>query len=253
MLGLAGLAYGAVVPAVPVAVPAKLEELDTEPQYTFSYDVQDTITGDSKAQFETRTGDVVRGSYSLIDADGARRIVEYTADPVNGFNAVVSRQPIVLASSVAAAAPLAPISPVVPAVAAAAPAPVPAIPESGPDSDVEVVEARSGPVRQKPSRETEAENFQRLRQSQKYQQKQQVQQQQQQEFQGYPRQNPSQQQQFQDEQQSQQLRSQPQRARIPQVTAARLTYPAVSAYTTSFTSPVAFAPVGNLVYTQTFA
>lgn len=31
------------------------------------------------------------GSYSLIEPDGTQRVVEYTADPVNGFNAVVHR------------------------------------------------------------------------------------------------------------------------------------------------------------------
>lgn len=50
--------------------------------------------GDSKSQHETRSGDVVQGSYSLVDPDGTRRVVEYTADPHNGFNAVVHRQPL---------------------------------------------------------------------------------------------------------------------------------------------------------------
>lgn len=56
--------------------------------------LQDALTGDSKSQQETRSGDVVQGSYSLVDPDGLRRIVEYTADPVNGFNAVVHREPL---------------------------------------------------------------------------------------------------------------------------------------------------------------
>lgn len=38
-----------------------------------------------------------------MEPDGTRRIVEYTADPVNGFNAVVHREP--LATKVVAAAP----------------------------------------------------------------------------------------------------------------------------------------------------
>lgn len=151
---MAVFSKGAVVPAIPAVpapvVAAKLEELDAAPQYSFAYDVQDAVTGDSKAQYETRNGDLVQGSYSLIEADGTRRIVEYTADPINGFNAVVSREP---ATAVAAiAAPLVPYAPAIaPAAAAApvlpaAPAPAPAIPASGPDSDVEVVEARSGPL-----------------------------------------------------------------------------------------------------------
>lgn len=80
-------ARSATVPVGAIApgpVLAKLEEFDPAPQYTFAYDVQDTITGDSKAQYETRNGDIVQGSYSLIEADGTRRIVDYTADPING-------------------------------------------------------------------------------------------------------------------------------------------------------------------------
>ncbi|XP_072379951.1 LOW QUALITY PROTEIN: larval cuticle protein A3A-like [Diabrotica undecimpunctata] len=63
------------------------------PQYSFLYEVQDPLTGDSHGQYETREGDVVKGAYALMDSDGTRRLVEYTADPVNGFNAVVSKQP----------------------------------------------------------------------------------------------------------------------------------------------------------------
>ena len=71
----------------------RLEHFNPNPQYSYSYDVQDATTGDSKSQFETRDGDVVRGAYSFIESDGSRRIVEYVADPVNGFNAVVRKQP----------------------------------------------------------------------------------------------------------------------------------------------------------------
>lgn len=52
------------------------------------------MTGDLKNQQETRSGDVVQGQYSLIDADGYRRTVDYTADPIHGFNAVVNREPL---------------------------------------------------------------------------------------------------------------------------------------------------------------
>lgn len=72
------------------------EDYDPNPQYSFSYDIQDGLTGDSKSQQESRDGDVVKGQYSLTEADGSRRTVDYTADPVNGFNAVVSRQPLAL-------------------------------------------------------------------------------------------------------------------------------------------------------------
>lgn len=45
-------------------------DFDPNPQYSFAYDVQDHLTGDSKSQHESRQGDVVHGSYSLVDADG---------------------------------------------------------------------------------------------------------------------------------------------------------------------------------------
>lgn len=180
-LGLTAFARGALVPAVlPAAAPlAKLEEFDAVPQYSFAYDVQDAVTGDSKAQYETRNGDVVRGSYSLIEADGTRRIVEYTADPINGFNAVVSREPVIAAIAAplrpAALAPIAPVAPVAPV------APAPSIPASGPDSDVEVVEARSSGFSTSARREQEIQRqqFQRLQeQQQRQQQEQQLQEQQ---------------------------------------------------------------------------
>ncbi|KAL5291572.1 hypothetical protein ACFFRR_010781 [Megaselia abdita] len=64
------------------------------PQYAFGYDVQDSITGDNKNQFEVRNGDVVRGQYSLNDPDGTRRIVDYAADDLSGFNAIVRKVPL---------------------------------------------------------------------------------------------------------------------------------------------------------------
>lgn len=83
---------GAALPAVPVARLIKPEFADAHPQYAFSYAVQDGLTGDSKGQEEVREGGIVKGSYRLIEPDGTRRIVNYYADPVNGFNAVVHRE-----------------------------------------------------------------------------------------------------------------------------------------------------------------
>lgn len=77
--------------AAPVAA-VKTVEYDANPHYTYAYSVNDALTGDSKSQSESRQGDVVTGQYSLIEADGTRRIVDYTADPVNGFNAVVRKE-----------------------------------------------------------------------------------------------------------------------------------------------------------------
>ncbi|KAJ2950422.1 hypothetical protein O0L34_g8664 [Tuta absoluta] len=117
---LAVASAGVAVPAAPlVAAPlaARLEEFDSFPQYRFGYDVADSLTGDYKTQSEQRDGDLVQGQYSLVESDGTRRIVDYTADSVNGFNAVVRKEPLVAAAPVVA-------EPVIAARYAAAPAPV---------------------------------------------------------------------------------------------------------------------------------
>ncbi|XP_044762464.1 larval cuticle protein A2B-like [Coccinella septempunctata] len=141
---LAAVAVVAKAGVAPVAVagPAVVAKLsddtfDPNPQYSFAYDVQDTLTGDFKNQVESRSGNIVQGQYSLVEPDGTRRIVDYTADPINGFNAVVSKYP--LGAVVAKAAPVvaAPVAakvvapaPAAPVVTAArfAPAPVVAAP-----------------------------------------------------------------------------------------------------------------------------
>lgn len=78
------------------AIPVSLaeSEYDHNPLYSYAYDVQDSITGDFKSQQESRSGDVVKGSYSLLDSDGLHRTVDYSADPINGFNAIVQREPL---------------------------------------------------------------------------------------------------------------------------------------------------------------
>lgn len=63
----------------------------SHPRYAFKYGVSDPNTGDQKSQHEVRDGDVVQGQYSLVEPDGTVRTVDYVADPVNGFNAVVSK------------------------------------------------------------------------------------------------------------------------------------------------------------------
>lgn len=94
-------AYGAA-PVYHAAAPAlvktvspvyKQVEYEAPAKYDFSYSVQDDHTGDIKSQQESRDGDTVHGSYSLLDSDGFQRTVEYTADEQNGFNAVVHREP----------------------------------------------------------------------------------------------------------------------------------------------------------------
>ncbi|CAH1964327.1 unnamed protein product [Acanthoscelides obtectus] len=105
-------AHAAPVYAAPVAKTVVSEEYDPHPEYQYGYDVQDALTGDSKNQFESRSGDVVQGSYSLTEPDGTRRTVDYTADPINGFNAVVRKEPLGAPAIVAKAAPVAYAAPV---------------------------------------------------------------------------------------------------------------------------------------------
>lgn len=97
----------AVAPAY-AKIAAPVDDYDPNPQYSYAYDIQDALTGDSKSQQESRSGDVVQGSYSLVEPDGTRRIVEYTADPHNGFNAVVHKEP--LGGVVKAAVGVAPVA-----------------------------------------------------------------------------------------------------------------------------------------------
>lgn len=105
-----------VAPAAPLVASAPVvaatnTEFDVLPQYQYAYNVQDSLTGDSKAHEETRDGDIVKGSYSLIEPDGSRRTVNYYADPVNGFNAVVQKDvPVAAATVVAAKTVVAPVA-----------------------------------------------------------------------------------------------------------------------------------------------
>ncbi|KAM7354734.1 cuticular protein 23B [Cochliomyia hominivorax] len=62
-------------------------------KYDYSYSVNDVTTGDIKSHSESRDGYYVRGVYSLVDPDGFKRTVTYTVDNVNGFNAIVNREP----------------------------------------------------------------------------------------------------------------------------------------------------------------
>uniref|UniRef100_A0A182U9K5 Uncharacterized protein n=1 Tax=Anopheles melas TaxID=34690 RepID=A0A182U9K5_9DIPT len=72
---VAKVAYAAA-PIAKVAYAAQPEEYDANPQYSFSYGISDALTGDSKSQQESRSGDVVQGSYSVVDPDGTKRTVE---------------------------------------------------------------------------------------------------------------------------------------------------------------------------------
>lgn len=114
-----------------VLAPLPIAQLDPLPQYSYGYDVQDALTGDYKGHQEHRNGDLVTGSYTVVDPDGTRRIVDYAADPLNGFNAVVRREPLVVPAPARLVAP-APVLAPAPAPFAAAPlvAPAPVYPRA---------------------------------------------------------------------------------------------------------------------------
>nr|CAD7424458.1 unnamed protein product [Timema monikensis] len=68
-----------------------LQFRNVNPNYAFDYAVHDPHTGDEKSQWESRDGDAVKGAYSLVEPDGTIRVVEYTADDANGFQASVKK------------------------------------------------------------------------------------------------------------------------------------------------------------------
>ncbi|KAJ8968022.1 hypothetical protein NQ317_005454 [Molorchus minor] len=84
-------AYPAIHAAPAIVKAAPSVDYVAYPKYQFNYGVADGHTGDQKSQTEIRDGDVVKGSYSLVEADGTVRTVTYTADDHSGFNAVVTR------------------------------------------------------------------------------------------------------------------------------------------------------------------
>lgn len=59
--------------------------------YHFAYSVDNQATGDVKQHSETRNGNQVHGSYFVLEPDGGRRLVEYTADE-RGFRPRVQRR-----------------------------------------------------------------------------------------------------------------------------------------------------------------
>lgn len=67
------------------------EDYYAYPKYKFEYGVKDPHTGDHKSQWEVRDGDVVKGEYTVDEADGTTRVVSYTSDKHNGFNAIVKK------------------------------------------------------------------------------------------------------------------------------------------------------------------
>ncbi|CAH0384926.1 unnamed protein product [Bemisia tabaci] len=85
--------YGHAAPAYSApAYHAEPAYPDAHPAYKFAYNVHDPHTYDIKSQEETRDGDYVQGYYSLVEADGSKRIVHYS-DKGHGFEAVVQKEP----------------------------------------------------------------------------------------------------------------------------------------------------------------
>lgn len=72
---------------------AKHVEYDEPAHYEYGYDIADHHTGDYKSHTEKRDGNTVHGRYEVLDPDGFKRIVDYTADDQNGFQATVRREP----------------------------------------------------------------------------------------------------------------------------------------------------------------
>lgn len=72
---------------------------------------------------------ILLGQYSLVEPDGSIRTVDYTADPINGFNAVVTKSgPTVHAQALVPAPHYEPapvVKHVAPAPAVVVPAPAP--------------------------------------------------------------------------------------------------------------------------------
>lgn len=103
-LAVLGVAAAGLVPAY--VADQHNADYYSHPKYSFDYGVQDPHTGDVKSQSEVRDGGFVKGQYSLVEPDGSVRTVDYTADDVNGFNAVVSKSaPTVHAVKQVVAAP----------------------------------------------------------------------------------------------------------------------------------------------------
>lgn len=89
--GLSGSRYRAPQPAH-YSRDTAADDYATPAKYNFAYDVSDAYTGDYKSQTEERDGDYVKGQYTVVEPDGTKRVVDYTADGQHGFNAVVSKE-----------------------------------------------------------------------------------------------------------------------------------------------------------------
>lgn len=83
-----------IIKTVQPTILKKVIAAEAPANYQFQYDINDAQTGDAHSQHETAENGAIRGSYELNDSDGFRRIVDYTADDVHGFQANVRREPL---------------------------------------------------------------------------------------------------------------------------------------------------------------
>lgn len=67
------------------------EHYEHYPKYKFEYGVHDPHTKDHKAAWEHRDGDHTKGGYTLDEADGTHRVVDYHVEGKSGWNAHVKR------------------------------------------------------------------------------------------------------------------------------------------------------------------
>ena len=95
-----------VIKQIVQPVVKKIVEHEEPANYDFEYSVHDDHTGDVKEQHESAKNGAIEGYYTLIDADGFKRIVHYTADDHHGFNAEVRREPVNGHKNVQAVQPL---------------------------------------------------------------------------------------------------------------------------------------------------
>ncbi|XP_058838731.1 cuticle protein 19-like [Topomyia yanbarensis] len=80
----------ALVVCLAIAVSA-YDDHHSHPKYKYEYGVKDSHTHDHKSQWEQRDGDHVKGQYTLDEADGTHRVVDYSSDHHTGFQPHVQR------------------------------------------------------------------------------------------------------------------------------------------------------------------
>ncbi|XP_064116488.1 pupal cuticle protein Edg-84A-like [Macrobrachium nipponense] len=84
---------GLAVSARRLTKEEEAKEMESFDPYNFNVVVNDDENTVYSARQESQDSNgAVQGQYSWIAADGTRYIVTYTADPVNGYNAVTKQE-----------------------------------------------------------------------------------------------------------------------------------------------------------------